>query len=227
METTSSGWLKPSAAVLVKDCKSELRTRYALNAILLFAITTLAIISGSMAQYGAKREMMAALLWVVLFFSAMSGLSRSFVREEETRTITALRLTCRPAEVYAGKLTFNLALMLALDLIVIPGFLFLMQVEVGNSGLLALVILLGSIGLGGASTLVAAIISKAGAKSALFPVLAFPILLPLFIIAIEATEIALTGKPALQALSQLRFLVTYAVVTITVSLMLFDFVWNE
>jgi len=227
METVSSGWAKPSAAVLKKDFKSELRTRYALNAILLFAITTLVIISFSMAQFGQKSDLMAILLWVVLFFSAMSGLSRSFVREEETRTIIALKLSTPSLEVYLGKLAFNLTLLGILDLIIVPGFLLLMGVKVGNFALMALVILLGSIGLGGASTIIAAIISKAGAKGALFPVLAFPILMPLLIIAIEATEMALTGKTIAQAFPQLRLLISYTVVMITVSLMLFDFVWNE
>lgn len=41
MVTRSSSWASKSGWLLAKDLKSEFRTRYALNAILLFALTTL------------------------------------------------------------------------------------------------------------------------------------------------------------------------------------------
>jgi heme exporter protein B len=39
-------------------------------------------------------------LWVVIFFGAMSGLSRTFVTEEERGTAMTLQLLASPSAVY-------------------------------------------------------------------------------------------------------------------------------
>ncbi|MCD4692288.1 MAG: hypothetical protein K8R79_05200, partial [Calditrichales bacterium] len=61
--------------IFKKDLQQEFKTRYAVNAILLFAVVTLTAVSFSMGAYTASREVLAALLWIILFFSSMSGLS--------------------------------------------------------------------------------------------------------------------------------------------------------
>lgn len=234
-ETASSGWVVETAAVLLKDLKSELRSRYALNAMAIFAVTTLVVVSYSLAGQGLTKggsgdleaKAQSALLWVVIFFSAIASLSRVFLHEEEARTVTALRLAAEPAHVYAGKLLFNLALLLSLDVLLVPLFLVLMQVHVGNPLLLGMVLLLGSIGLAGVSTIVAAIISRAGARSALFGGLAFPVLLPLLLFAVSGTTRALNGDSLAAAHGEVTALVSFAGAMITASVMLFEFVWNE
>jgi ABC-type transport system involved in cytochrome c biogenesis permease component len=55
-------------------------------------------------------------------------------------------------------------------------------------------------------------------------VLAFPILLPLLITAIGGTRVALDGGGGS---GEIQFLLSYLVVMVTVSLMLFEFVWND
>jgi heme exporter protein B len=75
--------------------------------------------------------------------------------------------------------------------------------------------------------MVAAIISKAGAKGALFTVLAFPILLPVLVSGISATKISALGGDMAGASAELQTLLAYDVVVITASILLFDFVWND
>ena len=92
MATDLSRWASEVGAVLAKDARSEYRSRAALNAILLFALTTLAVVSFQISAQGlapgVKARLLASLLWIVLFFSAMSGLPRVFVKEEDSRTAT-------------------------------------------------------------------------------------------------------------------------------------------
>jgi heme exporter protein B len=166
----------------------------------------------------------AAFLWIVLFFSAMSGLGRVFIKEEDANTVHALRLAASPSVVYVGKLAFNTLLLFLLAVIVVPLFTVLMGLQVVNLGLFVGVVLLGTAGLAGAATIIAAIIAKASAKGELFAVLAFPILLPLLITAIGGTRVALDGGGGS---GEIQFLLSYLVVMVTVSLMLFDFVWND
>ena len=70
-------------AVLEKDVRSEVRTRYALNALLMFVITAVATILFALRSNNPSAELLSGMYWVVIFFTAMSGLSRIFVSEEE------------------------------------------------------------------------------------------------------------------------------------------------
>jgi heme exporter protein B len=218
-------------AVFVKDIRSELRTRYALNALLLFAASTAVAVSFAVPQLGLQRDpqaivIQAALLWIALLFAALNGLSRSFVQEEERRTATALRLAAPPLAVYLGKFLFNLLLLLLLDTLTTLLFLAFLRVEIGNTGLFVALLAAGSLCLVTATTLLAAIIAQANFKSGLFAVLAFPLIVPLLVVSIQGTAIAIGGGAWSQGMPLLRLLLAYAVATFVASLMLFRFVWE-
>jgi heme exporter protein B len=85
----------------------------------------------------------------------------------------------------------------------------------------------GNIGLAISSTIIAAIIAKAGAKGTLYPVLSFPILLPLILSSVQLTLFALDGTTIEQAKFELAIVVSYDVVMLTVSYLLFDFIWKD
>ena len=214
-------------AVLDKDLRCEFRTKYALNAILLFAVTTLTVISFAVGQFGLSPELQAALYWIIVFFSAMSGLSRVFVREEEAGTVYALKLAATPTQVYLGKLAVNLILMGILELVVFPLFVVMMGMRVQSYALFFAVLILGSAGLAGLATIIAAIVAKANVKSALFTILSFPPLLPLLITCIRGTRLALEGADVSAGAPELRLLFSYTVVVVTASLLLFDYVWSD
>ena len=136
--------------------------------------------------------MNAVLLWIVLFFSAMTGLSRVFVKEEDAGTAAALRLAAPPAAVLLGKLLANLALLFAVTLFVVPLFLAMMSFEIQSPLLFVLLLVFGNIGLASACTFTAAIVSKASAKGTMFAVLAVPLLLPPLVGAVLGTRVAAT-----------------------------------
>ena len=133
--TKYSAWVREALAMFTKDLRSELRTKYALNAIVMFAVVTLAAVSFAVGQFAIGNEVRAAFLWIVLFFSAMSGLGRVFIKEEDANTVHALRLAASPSVVYVGKLAFNTALLFLLAVIVVPLFTVLMGLQVLNLGL--------------------------------------------------------------------------------------------
>lgn len=219
--------LRKSYIIFLKDLHLEFRTRYAMNAILMFAITTLTAISFSMGPIRLRTEVMSPLLWIVLFFSAMSGLSHIFVREEEQQTADTLRLVTTPNTIFLGKWFFNLVLLFGLEVIIVPLYLAMMGGSVVNVGLFLLILFLGSIGLASVSTLIAAIIAQASARGALFAVLAFPISLPILISAIHGTRLTMDGTIFSDCISDIQVLFSFSVVIVTVSLILFDFVWRK
>jgi heme exporter protein B len=227
MAINSSTWAAKSAWLLRKDLKSEFRTRFALNTILMFALTTLTVVSFSFGALSPSPRIISSLLWLVIFFASMSGLAQVFVKEEESGTVNLLRLLSTPGTVFLGKFLFNLVLLLILEVLVVPLFAILLNLTVLNLWLFLAVLLLGSLGLASSTTIIAAIISRARVKGALFAVLSFPILLPLLITAIDGTYLSLSGESLSSGWNDLRLLISYAVVMFVASLLLFDFVWSE
>jgi heme exporter protein B len=205
----------------------ELRSRYALNAVLMFSITTLAVVSFSLGRSGLSPDLLGALFWLIMFFSAIAGLSLVFVREEETGTALTLRLTADPTAVYLGKLFFNLTLLCLIGIIVTPIFFLFTDAPTGNLPSFVLIEILGVVGLCGATTLAAAMISRTVAKGALFAVLSFPILITLLLMLVSATSKIFDGGTLSEVMPELQGLFAYAVVMITASLMLFRFVWLD
>jgi heme exporter protein B len=215
-------------AVVTKDIRSELRTRYAMNALLMFVVTSVATILFALREDEVSTEVLSGMFWVVVFFSAMSGLSRIFVSEEERGTAMTLQLVASPSEVYFGKLIFNCGLTFVLSsavtvlyLAVFPAFI------IKSAAVFLMTILLGSLGFASSSTIIAAIIAKANTKGTLYPVLSFPILIPLLMTVMKSTTRALDGDSVAAALSDFQILVSYVMIMIAGSSLLFEYVWKD
>ncbi|GMU95038.1 MULTISPECIES: heme exporter protein CcmB [Ignavibacterium] len=214
--------------LFLKDFRSELRTRYAINALAMFIIVAISVILFSIGNEKINENLTAGLFWVVIFFTAMSGLSRAFVSEEERGTTLTLQLIASPTTVFSGKLIFNVILVFAMNAIIalLYGALF-EDFIIKNFLLFLATFILGNIGLAVSSTIIAAIIAKAGAKGTLYPVLSFPILLPLILTCVQLTLFSFDGTSFEKSRFELAIIVSYDVIMITVSYLLFDFIWKE
>lgn len=222
------GFWRATAAIFRKDLTSEFRSRFAINTLLLFSVTTLTVVSFSTARIVLPKEVQSALIWVVIFFSAMTGLSRSFVREEESRTADTLRMAAASEPVFFGKFIFNLSLLMLLELLVVPLALVFWRISVESPGMFAVTLVAGDIGLAAVSSIMAAIVAQTNMQSALFAVLSFPILIPLLFTAVKGTLNALQADIAWgEALIAIRMLVVFGLVMLIAGLLLFDYVWRE
>lgn len=220
--------IKSSLYILKKDYKSELRNRYAINSLLLFVFITITIILFSVGLEDISQEIHAGLFWIIIFFAATAGLSRSFVSEEEKGTTLALKLVAHSGTIFVGKLLFNMCLMIVLSFVVFVFYLFFMNgFVIKNYPMFLLTLLLGSVGLSSASTIIAAIISKASSKGTLYPVLSLPILLPLLILLIGLTKSSMDGKIIIGEINNFLLVISYSGILITVSYLLFDFIWKD
>ena len=224
MPTSGSSFAAAVWAILRKECRTEWRTRYGLNASLLFAITTLTSVSFAVGRLGDRTDLLGALLWVVLLFAALASLSHVFVREVEGHTLTFLRLVASPAAIALGKLVFNLVFLLVLELVTVPLFLVLMGAPPPSwAGFLA-VLGLGSLALASTSTLVGAIIAQTRGRAALFAGVSLPLLLPVVAAAVSATR----GQWQQAAIGpELRLLAGFTAAVLGASVLLYDHLWND
>jgi heme exporter protein B len=227
----ASTLLSEIAAVLAKELKAELRSRVALNAIGLFGLTTLIAVAYQIGPYQLQEadrpHLLSALLWIILFFAATSGLSRVFVKEEDAHTAKTLRLAARPLAVLGGKYLFNLILLLALDALIVPLYCALMGYAVRGVGGLVLVLLSGAVALAATATIVAAIIARASGSTTLFAILSVPLVLPLLVMLIQGTRAAAVSSELTAVLPALQGIVSLGGAVIIVSVYLFPAVWHD
>jgi heme exporter protein B len=217
-----------SYSLYKKDWQSELRTRYAINALSMFILVTISVIMFSIGSEKISEYLTGGLLWVVIFFSAMSGLSRAFVSEEERGTTLTLQLIASPSTIFSGKLLFNIVLVFLMNIAITILFSILFEsFVINNLQLFLIAFLFGNLGIAISSTIIAAIISKASSKGTLYPVLSFPILLPLILTLLELTKYSMDGKPIEKSFVEIAVLISYDVIMLTASYLLFDFIWKD
>lgn len=220
-------WLAGAWAVFRKDLRVELRSRYAVNSLLLFALGALLVVAFAIGPQPVSARVRSALLWVVLLFAASIGLGRSFVAEHEGGTALLLRLHTRASMVFAGKLLFNLCLVALLTLTATVVFMLLIGGAVGSPGLFVGTLALGTVGLTGATTLLSALVARAARQGPLLPVLALPLLIPLLISGVGATRKAILGQGWVAAQDEVLTLIGFAGATLSAAFLLFDYVWCE
>jgi len=221
-------FIASTLAIVSKDVHSELRTRYAMNALLMFVVISVTTILFALREDEVSTDVFSGMFWVVIFFTAMSGLSRIFVSEEERGTTMTLQLVASPSIVYLGKLIFNCGLTIALSMAVTVLYLVVFPAFIIKSwAIFLLTIFLGSLGFAAAATIIAAIIAKANTKGTLYPVLSFPILIPLLMTVMKSTARALDGEMFTAALGEFQILASYLLIMVAGSYLLFDYVWKE
>lgn len=224
MRNAASSFPAAVWAILRKECRSEWRTRYGLNAAVLFAVTSLTAVSVGVGRLADRPDVLAALLWIVLLFAALASLSHAFVREVEGRTLLLLRSVASPTEIAVGKLLFNLLFLGVIEAVTLPLFTVFLQPPAAPWAGFALLLALGSLSLACAATLLGAVIAQTRGRGALFAGLALPIMLPVLAAAVSGTRAQWSGG---SIASEVRLLGAYAVALFAVGLLVYDHLWED
>ena len=114
---------KQALAICRKDFRSEIRTRYSINGLIMFIIVTISIIRFALGEEKMSNQLNAGLLWIIIFFSNSNGLARVFVAEEDRGTSFVLKLIADSKAVLLGKLIFNTSLTFCINMVVVILFL--------------------------------------------------------------------------------------------------------
>ena len=216
-------------AIAWKDALSELRERHAAASMLLFAAMVVVIFS--FAVQGPQHQLHAApgLIWATFIFAGLIGQSRTFGAEEREDCIEGLAL-CPVSRhlIYLGKLLAAFILMLLMEGVVLVLFVMFIDLPVASLQLLAAVCVLGTLGFCAIGTLLSAVSLGGRARETLLPVLAVPIILPLMIFAVNATQQVLSAQPDLAIVrAGLQYLAALAVLYTTISALMFEYVLGD
>ena len=175
--------------IAIKDLRTEFRTKGTINFLFLFAFLSIMLFSATV----EKPE--PALLWIVFIFAGMLGYSRAFLREVETGTLEALKISpVSPSSILFGKILYNSVIMLLLEAFVIPVFMAVFDIYPKNLILAIAVLTAGNLAFVVVSSSLSILVIKSRARELLLPVLLFPVVFPVIISTVQAFSMAVSGN---------------------------------
>ncbi len=215
-------------AVVWKDLAAELRSRELLSAMLVFTLLVILIFNFALElDYSTRKKVTSGILWATFAFAGTLGLNRSMAMEKDRGCLDGLLLApVDRSAIFFGKTLGNLIFMLMVELITLPVYSILYNINLFNPGLL-LIILLGSIGYVVVGTLLSSMSVQTRTRDILLPILLFPVVIPIFIAAVKASAAFLQGFPMEDIWPWLNLLIVYDVVFTAVGFMVFDYVVEE
>jgi len=216
--------------LIVKDLKLEFRSPRAFLTTGFFAVTTLLMFSFAFdpGDSGIKGAL-SGILWVALLFPGVIQLNNSFRTEQENDIFMGLLLT--PVDrgtLFLGKCSSNFILLLLTDLLVFGAFLLVFNPLVNISILwLLLLFLLVNLAFSSAGTILAGMVSRVSSREVLLPVILFPIMVPVLIIAVNATGEILSGAPGAALPGWLKMAAAAGLVFCGAGYLLFEYVVED
>ena len=224
------GVLAAAWLVARKDLTIELRTRTAFLASIVFAVLALAIFYFTWDQsVVTAADRAPGVLWVVLTFSALIGLQRSFGVEEHDRAIDALIAAPIGREsIYIGKALANVIFLVALQVIAIPALVVFYNLPIGRwIGWVTLIIVLAIVGIVAVGTLFAAMAVNTRFAELLLPMLSLPFFVPILLNGAQASTRVIAGRPLAEAWPWLRILIGFDMVFAVACALAFPLMLDE
>ncbi len=215
-------------ALMRKEFLLEWRQRYALNGMLLYIVGAVFVCYLS---FNARRGQLTpivwnTLFWIILLFTAINAIAKSFVQERAGRQLYYYTLAS-PQQIILSKIGYNTALMLVLALLGFSVYAFVLGNPVHDVGMYLLTLVLGAVGFAASLTLVSGIASKAENPATLMAVLSFPIILPLLLMLLKLSKNALDGLDRSANWDEMGVLLAIDVIVLTLSWLLFPFLWRS
>lgn len=216
------------AAITRKDVLAEMRTKEIISAVLVFTLLVIVIFNFA---FGTNpdlvKQVASGMLWVTFAFAGVLSLNRAFIMEKEDGCLEGLMVAPVSREViYVGKMLGSLLFMLVIEAVALPIFAVLFNLGVFSLQLV-IIIFLTTVGFVAVGTLFSALAVNTKAREIVLPILFFPIVSPIIISAVKASDLALSGEPWSGMYSWLQVIAAFDVIFLVVSFLVFAFVIEE
>lgn len=224
------GRFRSALAVAGKDLRVEFRTRDIVGSAGLFALAVLITASFTMPTGSAGSGAATGVLWISILFAVLLGVGRTMARESADRGIEGLLLSPIPRDaVFLGKMTASLALMAAVEVVIIPLFIVMMTTDGQGANPFALVgvVALGTLGLVTVASLFSGIAVGSRLGESFLPILVMPVVIPLMVGSVELTGQALGGGDGSSVWQWLGILAGFDLMVLMAAVAMFRYVIEE
>jgi heme exporter protein B len=213
-------------AIVVKDWRAELRARQIWVSMGFFALLALVVFNFAFdLRVENKASVGPGALWIAFLFASVLGLGRTVGAELEHGSMDRLLLCPVDRQIiYLAKLLGNLAFIAIVEVVAIPIFAVIYDVPVLTPGIVPIVAL-GTLGIAAVGALFAAVSAQTRAREALAPLLAFPLLIPVVIAAVRATEALV--QPVANDAPWLGLLLAFDIIFVSIGVLTFQYVVED
>jgi len=214
--------------LLKKEITIELRQKYALNGILLYLLGTVFICYLS---FGIRTTQLHpitwnALFWIVLLFTAVSAVAKSFLHETPG-LITYYYTVASGQSIIIAKIIYYSLLLVMLGLIGFAFYGLVLGNPVKDPVLFMVNVVLGSVGMATTLTLVSSIAAKAQNNQTLLAVLGLPLLIPVLLMSIKLSKNAMDGLEWSSSYDELAIIGAIDAILCSLSIILFPYIWRS
>ena len=195
-------------ALVRKDIRIELRARETLPAMVAFSFAVMLLLAFTLPPTAELRQqvivgagtvalsqVLSGFLWVTILFAGLIGFARTFEIERAEGALDPLLMApLDRSGLFAAKAVTNLLLLFALQVFLVPIFGLLFSVNLGARWfVLCAVMVLVDLGFVMVGTLFSALAAQTRSRELMLPILALPVLVPIFIAGTELTADLLAG----------------------------------
>jgi heme exporter protein B len=214
--------MKPFLALLYKETLVELRQRTAAAGLLLYVLGVV-FVTGLALRGRVEPATWNVVFWIIVVFAALQTVAKGFLAESEAQQ-RYLYTLAGPTAIILAKTAYNAALLVALALTAFVLYALLLGYPgQGSVWYFAVAVVLGSLALSAALTLVAAIAGRSGGSQTLMAVLGLPLLVPVLLAMLRMGAAALAG---LFVTKDVVLVLSLAALSTAASVILFPYVWR-
>jgi heme exporter protein B len=214
--------------LFIKEFTLELRRKSVISGLALYLFSTAFIcyLTFSLKQNQITPLVWSALFWITILFTVINTIAKSFIGEKKGQDIYYYSIVS-PEIIILSKILYNFFLSLLLSFAGFLLFITLLKNPLADTGLFALLLVLGSMGFSASLTLLSGIAAKASNSHILMAVLSFPIVISILLIVIKVTKNCIDGLDRSVSTNDLLTLLAINCLVAATSYLLFPYIWRN
>jgi heme exporter protein B len=213
-------------ALIKKEIDLEIRRKSVVSGLLIYLVSCVFITYMAFGLRIISPLVWSALFWVIILFSAVNSIAKSFIGEKKGSEIYLYTIT-NPESIIISKILYNFLLCFILSLLGFVLFILFLSNPIENTLLFVTTLLLTSLGFSTSLTLLSAIASKANNSNILMAVLSFPVIISILLLSIKITKNCVDGLDPSVSYPELIMLTSINCLGVAVSYILFPYIWRS
>lgn len=214
-------------SILYKDFKIEINQSHLFFSVGLYVISSIYIIYISYQPTGILGlENWVSIFWVIILFSSISAVSKSFFQESGSRNYYYY-FVLSPDELILSKLIYNFLFIVFVTFLTFLVFSSLLGNFINSYSFFITLLFVGSLSISNCLTLISAIGHQVKNNSILTSVLSFPVIIPILLILIKLSKMSSSEFSWNIIQDDFYLLILLNIILIAMTKILFKFLWRN
>ncbi len=214
-------------SILYKDFKIEINQSHLFFSVGLYVISSIYIIYISYQPTGILGlENWVSIFWVIILFSSISAVSKSFFQESGSRNYYYY-FVLSPDELILSKLIYNFLFIVFVTFLTFLVFSSLLGNFIYSYSFFITLLFVGSLSISNCLTLISAIGHQVKNNSILTSVLSFPVIIPILLILIKLSKMSSSEFSWNIIQDDFYLLILLNIILIAMTKILFKFLWRN